>query len=100
MKIFSRRDRKTYRRDNSQNMNDVESLLWNHIRKSQLGHRFRRQHSIGSYVVDFYCPEKNLVIEIDGNTHFEPEAVDYDRRRDGFLRSQGLVILRFTNLEI
>ncbi|HLD20753.1 MAG TPA: endonuclease domain-containing protein [Patescibacteria group bacterium] len=100
MKIFNRRDRKDFRRENRREMNDVEVTLWNHLRNGQIGHKFRRQHSVGPYVVDFYCPAKRLVIEVDGDTHFEPDAVEYDLRRDEFLRSQGLGVIRFTNLEV
>lgn len=100
MKIYSRRDKKVYRQENRLNMNDVEVLLWNQLRRSQLGYRFRRQHSIGSYIVDFYCPSKKLVIEVDGDSHYEPEAIEYDRCRDDFLRMQNLTIIRFTNLDV
>jgi len=100
MKLFIRRDRKAFRTENRRVMNDVEVKLWNHLRKNQLGYRFRRQHSIGPYIVDFYCPSHALVIEIDGDTHYEPGSVDYDHRRDDFLRSHSLNVIRFTNFDV
>ncbi len=100
MKVFNRRDRKKFRLENRRNMNDLEIRVWNHLRGNQLGLKFRRQHSIGPYIVDFYCPAKRLVVEVDGDTHYEPDAVEYDRRRDEFLHNQGLTIMRYTNLEV
>ena len=62
--------------------------------------KFRRQHGIGPYIVDFYCPEKRLVIEIDGDSHYNPDTQIYDRKRDDFMKSLGLQVMRFTNQDI
>jgi hydroxymethylglutaryl-CoA lyase len=62
--------------------------------------RFRRQHPIGPYIADFYCPAARLVIEVGGRTHRTPEAVEHDRRRDSWMRSQGIEVLRVTNDDI
>ncbi|BDX03963.1 hypothetical protein MACH16_27110 [Marinomonas pontica] len=62
--------------------------------------KFRRQHGIGPYIVDFYCPEKRLVIEIDGDSHYNLDTQVYDRKRDDFMRSLGLQVMRFTNQDI
>jgi very-short-patch-repair endonuclease len=65
------------------------------------GFKFRRQVSIGSIVVDFYCPELKLVVEADGDSHYEtPDQRIKDKKRDNDLRALGLQVLRFTNLEI
>jgi len=78
----------------------VERILWSKIRNQQLGVKFRRQHGIGNYVVDFYCPEFQLVIELDGDSHYLQGAQEYDYIRDEFMKLQGLRILRFTNIEV
>jgi very-short-patch-repair endonuclease len=75
-----------------------EKLLWYRLKGKQLGFKFRRQHGIGGYIVDFYCKEKNLVIELDGLQHLE--AKDYDELRDRYLQSLDLTVLRFWNKEI
>jgi len=59
--------------------------------------KFRRQHSVGKYVVDFYCHQEKLVIELDGKNHFTPEGMWHDAIKDHFLQSKGLVVLRFEN---
>ena len=74
-----------------------EKVLWQHLSRSQLGgFKFRRQHVIGNRIVDFYCPQKALVIEIDGNTHDAAK----DAHRDSTLAQEGYAILRFTNIDV
>ena len=65
-----------------------------------MGIKFRRQHSIGGYIADFYCPLKKLVIEIDGSQHFEKEAEEYDKIRSDYFKGLDIKVLRFTNAEI
>lgn len=78
-----------------------EKRLWEHLRKSQLdGIKFRRQTSIGKFVVDFYAPSLKLVIEIDGDSHFVDGAQEYDEARTAAIESLGLTVLRFTNDEV
>ncbi len=77
-----------------------ERLLWSRLRTGQVGGiRFRRQHAIGPYVVDFYCASAALVVELDGRSHDEA-ALDHDQTREEWLRSQGLRVIRFTNDEV
>ncbi len=76
-----------------------ESLLWYCFLK-KYAVQFRRQYVIGEYIVDFYCHKAKLVIELDGSGHYEPEAVKKDYVRTKYLESQGLTVLRFTNLDI
>ena len=76
---------------------DVESALWYHLRGERFGgHKFRRQHPIPPYVVDFYCHASKLAIELDGAQHSE----EGDRARTRFLEQRGLAVLRFTNHEV
>jgi len=77
-----------------------EDILWQFLRGKKLGVKFRRQHSIGGYILDFYCIEKKLVIEIDGEIHNKPENKEYDDIRDKFFIDLGFMVLRFTNSEV
>ncbi len=78
---------------------DAERLLWNSLRAARLGgFKFRRQHPLGHYFVDFICIEANLVIEVDGDHHAEQAA--YDEERERWLEGQNLRILRFSNREV
>ena len=82
-------------------MTDAERLLWHRLRRKQiLGVQFYRQKPIGKYIVDFYARKPGIVVELDGSGHFEKDQLEKDVRRDAYLRSQGLVVLRFTNLEV
>lgn len=88
-------------RDLRNNMTDAELLLWSKLRRKQiLGLQFYRQKPILNYIVDFYCPAINLVIECDGGQHYTDEGLEADRIRDEALTQQGLVILRFDNGKI
>ena len=62
--------------------------------------RFRRQKVIGNYIVDFYCAEAQLVVELDGSQHFEPEALERDAERTAYLEQYGLTVLRIPNSEV
>lgn len=79
---------------------EQEKKLWEKLRKSQLGYKFRRQHSIGGYIVDFYCAETRLVIEIDGSSHDVLDQKEYDSVRDQFLKDLNHTVLRFKNEEV
>ncbi len=82
-------------------MTEAERLLWSKIRCRQLkGLQFYRQKIIGDYIVDFYCAKANLVIELDGGQHYNKEVQDKDRKRDKFLESLGLKVLRFSDREV
>ena len=99
-KLFNRKQQKPLRQQLRNNSSPIERLLWARLRGGQLGVKFRRQQGIGPYIVDFYCPAARLVIELDGDSHYWPGQQNYDAARDGFMREQGLSILRFTNLEL
>ena len=82
-----------------QRQTDAEGLLWHYLRKKQLGgYKFRRQQPIGPYIVDFACMPEKLLVELDGGQHAERAA--HDERRDAFLRSKGVRVLRFWNNEV
>ena len=67
---------------------------------SQSPVKFRRQQIIGNYIVDFYCHQKALVIELDGSQHYEEEGKRADQRRDAYLHDLGLTVLRYSNLDV
>ena len=78
-----------------------EVLLWEELRGGRLdGFRFRRQHPIGPFVLDFYCPAWKLAIEVDGAAHDFPERAEQDERRMMWLNNQGINVLRFVAKEI
>jgi len=80
-------------------MTSQELLLWDNLKNRQLcGKHFRRQHPYGIYILDFYCHESNLAIEIDGTIHHY--KMDYDRERTEYLESTGLKVIRFSNNDI
>jgi very-short-patch-repair endonuclease len=76
----------------------AEAVLWKNLQRSQLlGKKFRRQHSVGHYVIDFYCPDCRLAIELDGAVHFNSAVSEYDARRTTYLNSLNIRVLRFEN---
>jgi very-short-patch-repair endonuclease len=83
------------------NMTDAEQLLWRKLRRKQiLGLQFYRQKPILNFIVDFYCPAANLVIEWDSGQHYTAEGLEADRARDQALAQLGLNVLRFDNRQI
>jgi very-short-patch-repair endonuclease len=83
------------------NLTDAERLLWSKLRRKQLaGACFYRQRIIGEYIVDFYCREAALVIELDGGQHFHGEVKEKDAVRDAFLRKRGFRVFRFNNHQV
>ena len=76
----------------------AEATLWNMLKNKQLkGKKFRRQHSLGNYIVDFYCSSDKLIIELDGDPHGEYHQINKDEIRDNYLASLGFIVLRFEN---
>ncbi len=88
------------RRELRKNQTKQEETLWQEIRNRKLGVKFRRQYSVGGYVLDFYCPEVKLAIELDGSQHFEKENKMYDAERTDYLNILGCNVLRFKNTEV
>lgn len=88
-------------RDLRNNMTDAEKFLWSKIRNKQiLGVQFYRQKPILNFIVDFYCPTANLVIECDGRQHYTDEGLEADRIRNYALEQLGLKVLRFDNRHV
>jgi len=81
-------------------MTNAEKKFWSLLRNNGLGAKFRRQVPYGPYILDFYCVQAHLVIELDGSQHYTPEGRKKDAKRDAYLRSDGLEVLRFLNDEV
>ena len=91
---------KEHAEDMRKNPTEAESAMWEMLRGKNLDAKFRRQHIIGDYIVDFVCLDKQLVVELDGGYHSDPEQQELDRQRTNFLQSKGFSVLRFTNEEV
>lgn len=84
-----------------QNETTAEAILWSKLRSRQLsGYKFRRQHHVEHAILDFYCSEVHLAIELDGGHHTEKENIEKDNLRTNFLNERGIRILRFWNHEV
>src|SRR3989344_6242418 len=77
-----------------------ENILWDELRDNKLGYKFKRQHSIGGYILDFYCSRKKFIIELDGASHSNSEAKEYDKVRDDYFSQLGYTTIRFLNTEV
>lgn len=83
------------------NTTEAEDELWRHIRRRQLeGLRFRRQHPVSNFILDFYCHEARLAIELDGPIHNNPNQKSYDEERNKVIESLGIRTIRFKNEDI
>ena len=80
-------------------MTKEERHLWYDFLKT-FPYPFKRQKVIGDYIVDFYCHQAKLVVELDGSQHYETDGAQYDQKRDAFLESQGLLVLRYANSDV
>lgn len=82
-------------------LTDCERLMWSRLRNRALaGLKFRRQHPCPPYVLDFYCAELRLVVELDGGQHYDEAGLERDRLRTAYLQRRGLEVLRFSNLDV
>jgi very-short-patch-repair endonuclease len=89
-----REDRRTLRNS----LTPAEAALWKALKSGQVaGRKFRRQHSVGAYILDFYCPEERLAVELDGAAHFTASGNLHDAVRTTYLNSLGIQVLRFEN---
>lgn len=80
------------------NSTSAEATLWKLLQKRQLdGFKFRRQHSVGDFILDFYCPAKKLAIELDGHHHNEELQAAHDAKRTAFINSKGIKVIRIEN---
>lgn len=84
-----------------ENRTEAETHLWHFIRARRLGgYKFRRQHPLGNFIVDFYCPEKKLAVELDGEHHENEEQLAYDQKRACLLGHKGIKVLRYWNHDV
>jgi very-short-patch-repair endonuclease len=89
-----------FARELRQPQTPAEATLWRHLRNRNLKYKFRRQHPIDFFIIDFYCAEAKLLIEIDGPSHLEKEQKDYDQARTEYLETIGYKVIRFTNDDV
>lgn len=100
-RIHNRVEQKTLRQKLRNSATPAEVILWHYLRQRRLlGFKFRCQHGIGNFVVDFYCVSLALAIEIDGSGHWAEEQIVYDQARERWIGNQGILIVRFSNYEI
>jgi len=96
--LFNRKNLKSIRSSLRNKSTSAEAVLWNLLKSRNLsGRKFRRQHSIDKYIVDFYCPSERLIIELDGNPHGDYFKIEKDIIRDKYFEALGLKVLRFEN---
>jgi very-short-patch-repair endonuclease len=97
---YNRHAEREKRRDLRNHATAAEQQLWQVLRGSQVGAKFRRQHSVDAFVLDFYAPRCKLAIEVDGDSHYTEGAPEYDHERTTHLKGFGIRVLRFTNTEV
>ena len=96
--IHNRDYLKKYRKNLRNNLTSAEASLWTSLKSSQLnGRKFRRQHSIENFIVDFYCPSEKLIVELDGDQHYHSIGINADFERDTRLNELGFTVIRFEN---
>ena len=97
----NRKELKAFRRNLRKNLTPAEVALWQHLKAGKLnGASWRRQFSVGNYILDFYCPVHKLCVELDGEGHFTMQGDMYDYDRTEFLTSLGIRVLRFENKDV
>lgn len=100
-RFHNRYEQNPLRKNLRNNLTKPEVVLWSYLKGRQFnGYKFRRQHGIGRYVVDFFCPRLRLAIELDGGQHRDESSIEYDKERDAWLASLGIEILRIGNDEL
>jgi very-short-patch-repair endonuclease len=100
-RVHSRKSSIARRRELRSNLTRAEAVLWANLKNSNLdGKKFRRQHGIGPYIADFYCPECRVIIELDGAGHYDVLARERDDLRTRFLTNLGMRVMRFENCQV
>jgi len=98
---YNRKSENNKRKELRNNATPAEKKLWFFLKGSRmLGYKFRRQFSVDCFIMDFYCTELKLAIEVDGGVHDSPEAQEYDIEREKYIMNYGVQFLRITNEEI
>lgn len=101
MEVHNKKSLKEIRRNLRQETTEAEDFLWQHLRDRKLNElKFKRQHSIGNYIVDFYCASKRLIIEVDGEVHKFYDQKEKDKLRDEHLKEMNFIVLKFLNEEV
>lgn len=96
--IYNKRYLSSNRKKLRNNLTPAEAGLWKYLKNKQLkGRKFRRQYSIGNYIVDFYCPEEHIAVELDGNIHQYDSVHTSDKQKEEYLESLGIKVLHFEN---
>ena len=98
-KHYNKKSEQEKRRTLRNNATYCEKIVWLHLRKKQLGYRFLRQYSVDHFVIDFYCPELKLAVELDGDVHEIPNQKFYDKARQKYLEKFGIKFIRIKNEE-
>jgi len=99
--IHNRPQLKNIRKDLRNNATPAEIKLWGVLQRSNLGgYKFCRQHSVGPYILDFYCSAGKLAVELDGDSHFIDDAIEYDRKRTEYLNALNIKVIRFLNTDV
>lgn len=97
-RVHTKKELSERRRELRRTMTPAEAFLWNHLKAKKLdGRRFTRQHSIGNYVVDFYCASERLIVELDGEVHQSANAMEYDAKRTLYFEQLNYTVIRFEN---
>jgi very-short-patch-repair endonuclease len=97
---MARLSRLAFRRVLRKKATDAERELWSRLRRHRMGPKFRRQHTVGPYTLDFYCPAARLAVELDGGQHYEGLQFQKDVARDAWLRMHGIRVLRYSDREL
>jgi very-short-patch-repair endonuclease len=100
MDIHNRKYLETFRKNLRNNTTSAEGTLWNHLKQKQLGWKFRRQHSVGNFIIDFYCATERVAVELDGAAHFTEEGMRKDEERTKYLESLNIRVIRFENRRV
>ena len=87
-------------REMRQPQTPAEATLWHALKNQKTGHKFRRQHPIYRFIIDFYCARPKLLIEIDGESHLQADQIEYDKARTEYLEEHGYKVIRFTNNDV
>ena len=95
--IYNTEQKNQHRRELRHKLTSAEAVLWLNLKNSQLGAKFRRQHSIGPYIADFFCPQFRVVLELDGAGHKTELGAERDARRDDFMKKFGIRVMRIEN---
>ncbi|NQU86588.1 MAG: DUF559 domain-containing protein [Mariniphaga sp.] len=96
--LHNRKYLKPYRKHLRNNSTSAEACLWKILKSKGIGgYKFRRQHSVANYILDFYCPELQLAIELDGEPHADMVSIAIDTERNEFLNKNGITVFRYEN---